>query len=180
VFHPLNACDDGDAVVMDVARYRELWRKDSQGFEPATLHRWRLDLATGKATEQALDDRPIEFPRVDDRCVGLPHRFGWAVSSPTSVVDPSALVKYDLASGKVEAHAFGPGFAPGEGVFVPASRRAGEDEGFVLAFVHDAGRDGSDLVILDAGSFAGPPVARVRLPQRVPFGFHGAWVPDPA
>jgi carotenoid cleavage dioxygenase len=180
VFHPLNACDDGDAVVMDVARYRELWRKDSQGFEPATLHRWRLDLASGKATEQALDDRPIEFPRVDDRRVGLPHRFGWAVSSPTSVVDPSALVKYDLASGKVEAHAFGPGFAPGEGVFVPASRRAGEDEGFVLAFVHDPGRDGSDLVILDAGSFSGPPVARVRLPQRVPFGFHGAWVPDPA
>ena len=180
VFHPLNACDEGDAVVMDVARYRELWRKDSQTFEPARLHRWRLDLATGKGTEQALDDRAIEFPRVDGRRVGLPHRFGWAVSSPTSIVDPTALVKYDLVSGRVEAHDFGPGFAPGEGVFVPASGRAGEDEGFVLAYVHDRSRDGSELVILDAASFAGPPVARVRLPQRVPFGFHGAWVPDPA
>jgi carotenoid cleavage dioxygenase len=179
VFHPLNAWDDGDVVGVDVVRYRELWRKDSGGFDPARLHRWRLDLAAGKATEQALDDRPIEFPRVDERRVGLPHRFGWAVSSPTSVVDPSALVKYDLASGKVEEHDFGPGFAPGEGVFVPASERAGEDEGWVLAYVYDASREGSELVILDAARFAARPVARVRLPQRVPFGFHGAWVPDP-
>jgi carotenoid cleavage dioxygenase len=89
-------------------------------------------------------------------------------------------VKYDLASGKVEAHDFGPGRAPGEGVFVPASASAGEDEGWVLAYVYDASRDGSELVILDAARFAAPPVARIRLPQRVPFGFHGAWVSDPA
>jgi carotenoid cleavage dioxygenase len=180
VFHPLNAWDDGGAVVADVARYRELWREDSGVFDPARLHRWRLDLATGRASEQALDDRAIEFPRVDERRVGLAHRFGWAVASPTSVVEPNALVKYDLASGKVEAHEFGPGRAPGEGVFVPASAGAGEDEGYVLAYVHDASRDGSELVILDAARFAGRPVARIRLPQRVPFGFHGAWVPDPA
>jgi carotenoid cleavage dioxygenase len=180
VFHPMNASDDGDAVVVDVARYRELWRKDAGSFDPARLHRWRLDLATGRASEQALDDRAIEFPRVDDRRVGLAHRFGWAVSSPTSVVEPSTLVKYDLASGKVEAHEFGAGCAPGEGVFAPASPRAGEDEGFVLAYVYDASRDGSELVVLDAGAFAGAPVARIRLPRRVPFGFHGAWVPDSA
>jgi carotenoid cleavage dioxygenase len=180
VFHPLNAWDDGGAVVVDVARYRELWREDSGAFDPARLHRWRLDLATGRATEQALDDRAIEFPRVDERRVGLAHRFGWAVASPTSVVEPNALVKYDLAGGKVEAHEFGPGCAPGEGVFVPASAGAGEDEGYVLAYVYDASRDGSELVILDAARFVGRPVARIRLPQRVPFGFHGAWVPDPA
>jgi carotenoid cleavage dioxygenase len=180
VFHAMNARDDGDAVVVDVARYRELWRKDSEGFDPARLHRWRLDLATGRTSEQALDDRAIEFPRVDDRRVGLANRFGWAVAGPTSVVDPSALVKYDLERGKAEAHEFGPGFAPGEGVFVPASSRAGEDEGFVLAYVYDASRDGSELVILDASAFGAPPLARIRLPRRVPFGFHGAWVPDPA
>jgi carotenoid cleavage dioxygenase len=61
-------------------------------------------------------------------------------------------------------------------VFVPADDDADEDAGYVLTYVYDAGRDGSDLVILDASDFAGPPVATVALPQRVPFGFHGSWV----
>ena len=43
-----------------------------------------------------------------------------------------------------------------------------EDEGWVLSVVYDAARDASDLVILDATSFAGPPVATVHLPARVP------------
>ncbi len=42
-----------------------------------------------------------------------------------------------------------------------------------------ASREAStDLVILDASSFSGPPVATIHLPQRVPFGFHGNWIPD--
>jgi carotenoid cleavage dioxygenase len=181
VFHPLNAFDEGDAVVVDVVRYPELWRAGAERFEPAKLHRWRLDLTSGKVAEAGLDDRAIEFPRVDDRRAGLAYRFGYAVASPSNAIEsPGTLVKFDLASGKVETHDFGPGCMPGEGVFVPASSGAGEDEGCVLAYVYDAGRDGSELVILDSASFAEAPLARIRLPQRVPFGFHGAWVPDPA
>ena len=63
-------------------------------------------------------------------------------------------------------------------VFVPAGEDAAEDEGFILAFVYDEARNGSDLVILDAASFSGPPAATIGLPQRVPFGFHGSWITD--
>ena len=69
---------------------------------------------------------------------------------------------------------------PGEGVFAPAGPAAGEDEGWVLGYVYDAARDGSELVIIDASDFPREPVATVSLPQRVPFGFHGSWIPDPA
>ncbi len=48
----------------------------------------------------------------------------------------------------------------------------------MLAFAYDPARDGSDLLVLDASSFTAPPVATIRLPQRVPFGFHGNWIPD--
>jgi carotenoid cleavage dioxygenase len=89
-------------------------------------------------------------------------------------------LKHDLRTGSTEAHTFGPGTHASEGVFVPASDDAGEGEGWVLTVVYDEGRNASDLVVLDATEFAGTPVARVTLPQRVPFGFHGSWIPDGA
>ena len=36
----------------------------------------------------------------------------------------------------------------------------------------------ADLVVLDGEDLAAEPVARIHLPQRVPDGFHGNWVPD--
>jgi len=65
-----------------------------------------------------------------------------------------------------------------EAVFVPSGPEAGEDDGWVLAVVYDPDRDTSDLLVLNAGDFTGEPQAIVHLPQRVPFGFHGNWVPD--
>ena len=89
-------------------------------------------------------------------------------------------MKYDLRGGTAAVHDFGPGRLPAEPVFVPASSSAAEDEGWLLTYVYDAARDGSDLVILDAADFTGKPTATISLPQRVPFGFHGSWIPDPA
>ncbi len=177
VFHPLNAYDDGDRVVLDVARYPSLWREDSEHFESAYLHRFTLDLAAGQVQEQALDERAMEFPRVDERRVGLPHRFGYAVSGANVGAEPSALLRYDLRTGVTETQQLAAGQAAGEGIFVPASESSAEEEGWVLCLVYDAARHGSDLVVLDGSAFSAKPVARVRLPQRVPFGFHGSWLP---
>jgi carotenoid cleavage dioxygenase len=65
-----------------------------------------------------------------------------------------------------------------EPVFVPRSADAAEDDGWVMSYVYDATTDRSDVVILDAQDFGGEPVATVHLPVRVPFGFHGSWLPD--
>lgn len=181
VFHPLNAFEDGERIVLDVARYDHLWRGGPDTFTPAFLHRWTIDLAAGTVGEGRLDDRPIEFPRVDERRTGRRHRYGYAVTNAASVGEQSMhLVKYDLATGAATVHDFGPGCMPSEGVFVPAGDRAGEDDGWVLLYVYDAARNGSDLVILDAARFAAPPIATIHLPQRVPFGFHGNWIADAA
>jgi len=63
-------------------------------------------------------------------------------------------------------------------VFVPSSPTAAEDDGYGMAFVHNPDRGASDLVILAAQDFTGDPVAAVRLPARIPLGFHGGWLPD--
>jgi carotenoid cleavage dioxygenase-like enzyme len=183
VFHPLNAYEAADGtLVMDVVRYAELWRGSSAGAAPAFLHRWRLDVGRGLVHEQALDDRAVEFPRCDERRVSLPHRYGYAVYTDRGMHEETgtALIKYDLRDGGSATHDFGPGRLPSEPVFVPASPAAGEDEGWVLAYVYDAAADRSDLVILEAADFSGKPVATVSLPQRVPQGFHGTWFADPA
>ncbi len=47
-----------------------------------------------------------------------------------------------------------------------------------MSVVHDATTDRGELVVLDAADVTGAPVARVHLPRRVPFGFHGNWIPE--
>ncbi len=173
VFHVANAYDSGNSIVLQAVRYPDLWRGTS-GFETdGVLWSWTIDLQTGKVAERQLDERAIEFPRIDDRLAGLPARY--AVS-----VGVNELVRYDLNTGSAVEHSFGaaesPG-RPGEAVFVPSTDGpADEGNGWYLGYVYDPARDGSDLVIIDASDFAGSPVARIKLPQRVPFGFHGNWI----
>ncbi|QTZ93066.1 carotenoid oxygenase family protein [Streptomyces auratus] len=176
VFHALNAHDDGDQrIVLHVARYAEFG-----GASPAHLWRWTIDLATGTVAEEQLDDRFCEFPRVDDRLAGQPARFGHATTAelPGSGPIPGALLRYDLQTGAVVRHDFGPGRTPGEAVFAPADDRPG-GPGWLITYVYDASTDTSDLVVLDTEDISADPVATVHLPQRVPYGFHGNWLPDP-
>jgi flagellar hook assembly protein FlgD len=46
-------------------------------------------------------------------------------------------------------------------VFVPSRPDAAEDDGYVMAFVYDAERNGSDVVIVHAQDFEGEPVATI-------------------
>ncbi len=180
VFHPLNAFeDDAGRVMVDVVRHPKIFDRDRLGpNEGATrLDRWTIDPASGRVSEETLDDTSVELPRLDERQIGRPHRYGYAMEAGDTFAHGDA-VKYDLQAGTTERHDFGAGRMTLEPVFVPRSAAAGEDEGWVLSYVYDAATDRSDVVVLAADDFAGDPVATIHLPQRVPFGFHGNWVPD--
>ena len=90
----------------------------------------------------------------------------------------NAILRHDLAHGTTEAHEFGRDATAGEAVFAPAAPDSAEDDGYVMAFVHNPDRGAADLVILAAQDFTADPVARVHLPARIPLGFHGSWIPD--
>jgi carotenoid cleavage oxygenase len=182
VFHPLNAYDRPDgSVVLDVVRHPKMFARSVDGpNEGGTrLDRWTIDVAAGKVIEETLDDHPQEFPRHDERILGRQHRYGYAATFAEAAGAGPAF-KHDLERGTTEVHDYGPGRQTGELVFVPRGDDAAEDDGWLLSFVYDATTDRSDLVVLHAQDFTGDPVAVVHLPQRVPFGFHGNWVPDPA
>ncbi|QFU94691.1 carotenoid oxygenase family protein [Amycolatopsis sp. YIM 10] len=178
VFHPMNAYDDGDSIVLDVVRHPKMFDSELRGPAegPPSLDRWTVDLTAGKVLEERLDDQGQEFPRVDERLVGRPNRFGYSVSTRDGSKSSGALLKHDLWNRSVRRREFGEGSQVGEFVFVPSTVDAGEDEGVLLGFVYDATTQTSDLTILDAGTLE--TVGAVHLPDRVPNGFHGNW--DPA
>ncbi len=179
VFHPVNAFDAPDGtVVMDVCRYPTMFATDLRGPGDAspTLDRWTIDPVARRVREQRLDDRGQEFPRHDERLVGRRNRYAYAVSFHD--LQFGQILKHDLDAGTSEAYDPGPGRMPLEAVFVPRADDAAEDDGWLMAYVYDGTRDTSDVVILPAQDLAAGPVATVHLPQRVPFGFHGNWVPD--
>jgi len=186
VFHPMNSFDVADdagavsQVVLDTARYPELWKQDSATFKnDAALHRWTLDLNRGTVTEEPLDDRSIEFPRIAEHLVGSRNAVGYAVASfgDNNDGEANSIVKYDLDRATSTAHSFGADRIPGEPVFVPRDGGTAEDDGFLLTYVYDKPTNSSDFLVLDARDVTAAPIATVSLPRRVPFGFHGSWMP---
>jgi carotenoid cleavage dioxygenase len=176
VFHPMNAYDDGDTIVLDVVRHPKMFDTDhlAPNEGPPTLDRWTVDLADGKVRESRFDDRGQEFPRVDERLVGKRHRYGYAPAVGEGA--SNALLKHDFIRGCTQSRSFGTEKALGEFIFHPSAPDAAEDDGVLMGYVYDRPTDRSELTILDAQTLQ--TVASVKLPHRVPAGFHGNWVPS--
>lgn len=179
VFHTLGAYEDGDAVVLDAARYHRMFAADPHGpgGEYPSLRRWRLDLRTGRVAETVLDEQQQEFPRFDERLLGARYRYAYTVSAGDRVGEPigGELLRHDLEAGSTTRRRLGDHAQAGEFVFVPNADDAAEDDGVLMGFVYDADRQRSRLTLLDAASLE--TVAEIHLPTRVPHGFHGNWLP---
>ena len=194
VFHVLNAWEEGDRILVDVMQHDEptLFPRadgtaagagvDGQGY----LTRWTLDLGAGGADAVArarLDDTGGEFPRIDERRTGLRNRYGaFAGRSGRRGAggELDSVVWLDLRAGRHARFALPAGDAVSEPVFVPRHASAGEGDGWLLVVAWRGEERRSDLLVFDAGGIADGPVATVRLSHRVPFGFHGNWVPAAA
>lgn len=182
VFHPMNSYEDGDKIVLDVARFPYIWRDSAMDFPDPVLWRWTIDTATGKVLEEQVDDRSGEFPRVADSVIGLKHRYGYEMRGAEGglVADPATtsggIRKYDRETGTHADIDFGIGRQGGEPVFAPSADPKSEDDGYLMTYVYDGHTDSSRLVIMDAASMDDEPVATVELP-RIPSGFHGSWIP---
>ncbi|KAG0348478.1 hypothetical protein BG004_005090 [Podila humilis] len=121
-----------------------------------------------------------------ERCGGLKNVGGegqWELGT-------EALAEIEKTARQV--HKFGPHMYGGEALFVPNSSMPdgepiAEDDGHLLVYVYDERQldDGlakkeqwTELWIFDAKKVDQDigPVAKVRIPRRIPYGFHGLWV----
>jgi len=189
VQHFWNAWAEGDRIELTGCRYErvnfglETEASDTEaGVETigAPAARYWVDLASGAAGWEPIDDMIGEFGRVnDDRtgvrtdCLYMP-----AFTRPGALAgDFDTIVKYDTASGKRHTWYAGDAGHVGEVVFAPAPNASAEDDGWLLTMSHDDERAVSEVLVLDARNVTSGPIVRVRLPHRVPFGFHANWFP---
>lgn len=180
VYHPLNAYseirDGAEVLVLDVVRYSKMFDRDRRGpgEAPPTLDRWTINLATGAVRTECRDDRPQEFPRINETLLGARHRYGYTIGASFQGAE-AGLYKHDYATGSREVAALDPALSLGEMSFVPNPGERAEDDGILMGYAYHRDRDEGQLVLLDAQTLES--VATVHLPQRVPMGFHGNWAP---
>ncbi len=186
VFHTVNGYEEGDEVVLEACRSP---KTNVVGADPDTkadsndtpyLYEWRLNMKTGEVKERFLDKEwGSEFPRINDNYAGRKHQYAYCarISNDASSAGMfNGLIKYDRANETSEHVDFGPGRYGGEAIFAPRDGGTAEDDGFVICFVWDENEETSECVVVDASNFSAGPVARIKMPGRVPYGFHAAWV----
>jgi carotenoid cleavage dioxygenase-like enzyme len=184
VFHFGNGFERGGHIVIDYVRHDRL----NLGYATAngrvpTLHRMNIDLASRKIADTEIANMVVEFPRVNDALNALPTRFVYLptltntlqLASPPSATF-NTMLKVNTETGAIVRHDFGNRVA-GEATFVPRKANRSEDDGYLAIFAFDPVNRSSDLVLLDAAHIDAEPVAVIRMPQRVPQGLHGAWIP---
>ncbi len=149
------------------------------------LERWRI---VGDRVERVqVDERFVEYPRMDAYCEGAPFRYGYSLEmgwSPAGSgggygeASPVGLLKFDLDRDELASWSPGSGRTPSEPLFVRALDGHSDDEGWLLTIVDDVNRGASDLYVLDASSLGRRrPEAVIHLPARLPVRSHGEWVP---
>jgi carotenoid cleavage dioxygenase len=187
VFHPANAYEQGGCIHADMMEYPSaplFPNPDGSRRVPvkARMVRWTIDLGdrAARVIRTPVSDLVGEFPRIDERYVGLPYRHCWHTANVDlgEALMFDSLAHVDMQTKRQTLRRFSDGDSVGEPVFVPRSAQAPEGDGWVLAVAHRAAQGRSDLLVLDAQDIAGEPQAVLELPCRVPAGFHGSWVGD--
>ena len=187
--HMMNAVTEGDVVHLDLCLYEGncfdfFPSRDGSPFKPAPplLTRLSFNLATGQYTTRRLMAAACEMPKIDDRFMGKPYRYGFVICRPPDAVAGTigmgAIGRFDHDSGELATWSPGPDSGVQEPVFVPRGPGAAEGDGYLLVLVNRLSQLRSDLAILDAQRLSDGPVALVRMPTRVRATFHGMWVPQ--
>jgi len=199
-FHIANAHEDSagrilvEAVTYDERGFNTTWETLGgtsmlSGVHPlmpisgARFYAWQIDPKKNFSlvSDGALDDLDVEFPTINGERVARANRYTYAVTAPLEVDRIGGkIVKYDRVTGRRETQDLAAGWIPGEVTFVPARATGAEDDGYLISIVTHATADAAQLQVLSAAKLGRPPLAIVRLPRRVPAGFHGAWIPEPA
>jgi carotenoid cleavage dioxygenase len=182
VYHFGNAYESRKNIIIDVMYSpRTSLMPDRNGNilegseDIAVYSRWVINLNSGTVKMTKLDNMPAEFPRFDERFNGRSYQYLYTaggIPSDTSLFD--RIIRYEAGTNNKQEFIFTDGDTPWEPVFVP--RSAQEGDGYLLSPVYRAQENRSDIVIFNAQHVSDGPMATIKIPHRIPYGFHGNFV----
>ncbi|XP_022553639.2 probable carotenoid cleavage dioxygenase 4, chloroplastic [Brassica napus] len=151
IIHAINAWDenDGNTVVLIAPNVMSIEHTlERMDLFHALVEKVKIDLVTGIVTRHPISARNLDFAVINPAFLGRRSRYVYA-----AIGDPIPKI-----SGVVN--------------------EAEEDDGYVVTYVHDEVAGESKFLVMDAKSPELEIVAAVRLPRRVPYGFHGLFVKE--
>lgn len=189
IIHAINAWDEDDGKTITLVAPNILsveHTMERMELVHAMVEKVRINLDTGIVTRQPISARNLDFAVINPAFVGKKNRFVYAaIGDPMPKI--SGVVKLDVSKGEerkdctMGCRMYGEGCYGGEPFFVAregGNHEGEEDDGYLVSYVHDEKKGESKFLVMDAKSPELDVVAAVKLPRRVPYGFHGLFVRD--
>ena len=147
-------------------------------FPPAMAWRFELDSKTKTCTQQMVSGVAGEFPKINDAWLGKQNRYGYFVTtrglSPLTMSD--GIARHDYLTGQTIVLEGPDGLtSPSEPVFVQRRGATDENDGYLLSIWWNPATALSEVLVHETSEWAREPLARIKLPVRVPYAFHGSW-----
>lgn len=191
LYHVINCWEEGDEVVMIACRYMPSIKDDGTIDEEATAKRiarlqmdarlwsYRMNMKTGEAVEKCLNpDHNVEFPSYNSQETGRYTKWAYLVDHDPNILRWTGIRKMNTDTGESVGE-----WSDGhddcwysEPWFAPADNPKSEDHGYLVTFCWNAKTKVQELQVFDALDINKGPVARIKLPRRLPPGFHACWM----
>lgn len=196
--HVMNAYEQGDKIHFFIPQaegncFPFFPDINDAPFEPEKaapkLTEWIVDINSADDSIEAVIQRTDligEFPRIDDRWMGKPHRHGWMLTTDSSReyhgpggrasgLTMNVLAHLDLENHQENLWWPGPQELIQEPCFIPKPGSSVEGDGYLMCLVDNVITNYSHLALFHATQIQDGPIARIKLPFRLRSGLHGTW-----
>ncbi|KAH0645584.1 hypothetical protein KY284_033468 [Solanum tuberosum] len=181
--HAINAWEDdgGDTVVLVTPNILSVeYTLERMDMIHGCVEKVKINLNSGLVSRHPISTSNLDFGVINPTYVGKKNNDWYPPPKLSGIVKLDvSIAEVDRRDCIVACRIFGEGCFCGEPFFVAKNNlEAEEDDGYVMLYVHNEKTGESNFLVMDATSPNLDIVANVKLPRRVPYGFHGIFAKD--
>jgi carotenoid cleavage dioxygenase-like enzyme len=186
VLHTMSANERDGSIILDAPIYdtppfpTEQSNPIGADYVPMSttqMGRWTIDLSDGTVRSERVDDRAVEFPKVDERFYGKPYEWGFLMAGP-EMWSLRTVVRRNVRTCKEDSYTIerDSPISVFEPTFAPQTPDAPEADGYLIVPISRFAEHLSEFMIFDTEDIAAGPVATIELPFQIGWTPHGHWM----